>query len=125
MNVKKRVSALLLVFICLGVFLSSCSSDPYSGTYKGMYAKFVGDGDDAKDDISENKLELNEDGTGRHYRDDFSLRITWEVNGENFSMTERFISIEIEYTGTFRNGEIHIFNGDPEDPLTYEYVYKK
>ena len=40
-------------------------------------------------------------------------------------MTEKFLGMTIDYTGTLKDGELHIYNGDPSSDLTYEYVYKK
>ena len=40
-------------------------------------------------------------------------------------MKETFLGMSIDYTGTLKDGELHIYNGEPESDLTYEYVYKK
>lgn len=40
-------------------------------------------------------------------------------------MTEKFLGISIEYTGTLADGKLDIFNADPNDDLTCEYVYEK
>ena len=95
-----------------------------AGTYQGVYAKWVGDEDPA-DDEPPFSLELKEDGTGANSRDDMTFDVTWKLDGETFTMEETFIGDPIEYTGTLKDGELHIFNGDPEDALTYEYVYEK
>ena len=122
----KKILAILLVCVCLSTMLAACGGgggNPNAGTYTGVYGKWVGD--ETQEDITANKLELKGDGTGTHYRDDLELKITWTVEGEKFSMTEKFLGVTMDYTGTIKNGEIHVFNGDPEDMLTYEYVYKK
>ena len=40
-------------------------------------------------------------------------------------MTEKFLGSTIDYTGTLKDDKLDIFNGDPDDMWTYEYVYKK
>ena len=46
---------------------------------------------------------------------------------ENFTMDEvreRILGMS-PYTGTLKDGELHLFNGNPEDSWTAEYVYRK
>ena len=93
------------------------------GTYVGQYTKLVGD--DTKETDEEFYLELNEDGTGKHHRDDYTFNVTWTLDGKDFKMTEKFVGDPIEYTGTLKDGKLDIFNGDPDDDWTYEYVYEK
>ena len=127
--------AVILLFTSL-VMLTGCGNSDedskkeektnladYAGTYQGQYTKLVGDSEKNEDDIF--YLELNEDGTGTHYRDDYSFSITWSLKGEKFTMTETFLGAEIEYKGTLKDGELDIFNGDEDDIWTYEYVYEK
>ena len=40
-------------------------------------------------------------------------------------MEETFLGITVEYNGTLTDGKLDIFNGDPSDDLTCEYVYEK
>ena len=40
-------------------------------------------------------------------------------------MKETFMGISIDYTGTLKDGELHTYNDEPTDDLTYEYVYAK
>lgn len=94
-----------------------------AGTYIGQYTKLVGDSTKEYDD--EFSLELKEDGTGVHNRDDASYKLKWSLDGEKFKMTETFLGSSIEYTGTLKDDKLDIFNGDPDDTWTYEYVYTK
>ena len=98
-------------------------SSAVAGTYVGKYTKLVGD--DTKETDEEFYLELNEDGTGKHHRDDYTFNVTWSLDGKEFKMTEKFVGDPIEYTGTLKDGKLDIFNGDPDDDWTYEYVYEK
>lgn len=92
------------------------------GVYQGQYVKLVGDTQKVEEEFS---LELNADGTGMHNRDGYSFNVTWSVDGEKFKMSETFVGDPIEYVGTLKDGKLDIFNGDPEDMWTYEYVYEK
>ena len=93
--------------------------------WKGTYTRFVGDPDTAKDTSEEFSLELYEDGTGVHHRSDMDFKVTWELKGEDFTMSETFIGDPIVYTGTLSGNSLHLFNGDPENDFTCEYVYEK
>ena len=131
---KKTIKATLMAIILVaGLFiLTGCGSDANSealksaaGTYNGQYTKFIGDPETAKDESRTFSLELNADGTGKHNRDDFEYKVKWNLDGDNFSMTETFLGASIEYTGTLSEGILHIYNGDPNNDLTCEYVYEK
>ncbi len=136
----KKVLSLTLIMILLisGMFVfTGCGKNDnkkdekkqdlsaVAGTYTGKYTKFVGDPDTAKVEDEEFSLELNADGTGKHNRDDYSFKVTWSLDGDKFKMSETFIGDPIEYTGTLKDGKLDIFNGDPNNDLTCEYVYEK
>ena len=137
---KKALSlSLLIVLLISGLCVfTGCKKDEnekadkkqdlseFAGTYTGLYTKLVGDDSEgAKNEDEEFSLELKADGTGTHNRDDYSFDVTWSLDGDKFKMTETFIGDPIEYTGTLKDGKLDIFNGDPEDMWTYEYVYEK
>ena len=144
----------IIIFMSLGVmicgFMAGCSnkapvenqgSEPVSqasavgevdstmaihaGSYKGLYTKFVGDDESSKDESEPFSLELKEDGTGIHNRNDLELNITWSMDGDNYTMTENMGNMSIEYTGAFTDTGLEIYNGDPTDNFTCEYVYEK
>ena len=122
-----RLSSLLICLVIIGTLMAACggASNPAAGTYKGIYTKFVGDDDDAKVTDEVFSLELKGDGTGIHHRDDLDINVTWTLDGEKFTMQETFMGIKLDYTGTLVNGKLDIFNGDPEDIWSCEYVYEK
>lgn len=125
-----KMIALILAVAMLSVLLIACSDGnnamkDAAGTYVGQYTKVVGDDDSARDTSEFFQLVLTEDGKGKHSRDGMEFDVTWTLEGEAFTMSETFIGDPIQYTGTLKNGELDIFNGDPENAWTYEYVYKK
>lgn len=125
---KLFISVFLVMSLCL---ITGCGSkkeekvdlSKYAGTYTGIYGKFVGDETKVEDEIF--SLDLNDDGTGKHNRNDMSFNVTWSVKNGKFEMTETFIGDPIKYAGTLKDGKLDIFNGDPKNDLTYEYVYEK
>ena len=68
---------------------------------------------------------LNSDGTGRSYRDNADYAIEWSLDGENITITEKFMGMRQGYTGTLKDGKLDIFNGDETNALTNEMVYNK
>ncbi len=89
--------------------------------WTGVYYKMVGSSNTFTDDPF--SLELYADGTGVHHRDGFHLNITWTQEGDAFSMTELLGGAT--YTGTMTESELHLFNGDPQNSFTFEYVYSR
>jgi len=122
----KKAMALVFAAALLLSLLCACGApkeeSPAVGTWNGVYGKFVGDENKVTDE--EFTLVLKSDGTGTHYRDDLEIDVTWELDGENFKMTETYIGT-IDYTGTLKGDELSIFNGDPANDLTYQYVYAR
>ena len=118
----KKITVRILCAVLLGVLSIGCfaacgaKNNPDAGEYKGVYGKWVG---------SEDKDE-DEDGTGTFKRDDNEFTVKeWKVEDGKFSMTEKFLGLENEYTGTLKDGHLEIYGGDPEDELTYMYVFEK
>ncbi len=126
----KKYSKLLFVavFLFAAVLITGCGGKDNSmkdaaGTYEGTYTKLVGD--DEKNTDEEFSLVLNEDGTGKHNRDGESYDVEWSLDGEEFTMKDKFMGLSIEYTGTLKDGKLQIYNGDPKNDFTYEYNYEK
>ena len=122
---RMRIPAVLLLAAILLV-LAGCGgakpSSPAVGTWEGQYTKLVGDADDARTPETFS-LELKADGSGVHHRDDMDFKVTWKLDGEDFSMDETFIGDPIHYTGRLVGDDLNLFNGDPKDIWTCEYVY--
>ncbi|MBR0135770.1 MAG: hypothetical protein IJM18_06190 [Clostridia bacterium] len=95
----------------------------FAGEYRGVYKKFVGDAVKVTDEPF--TLLLKEDGSGTFTRDGYNFDVTWSIDGDKISVTETFVGISIEYNGTLKDGVLDIFNGEPEDPLTCEYVLNR
>ena len=126
MKHTKSISLLLVLFL-LCALLAACGggSSPMeeaAGLYQGQYTKLVGD--ETKEEAVFS-LELRGDGTGTHKRDDLEIKITWTLEGEAVTMQESFMGMKMDYTGTLKDGVLHLFNGDPSDVWTCEYVYQK
>ncbi len=96
-----------------------------AGNYKGLYTKFVGDSDESKNDKEPFHLELNPDGTGKSFRNDLEIKIPdWSFDAGVFKMTEKFLGT-IDYTGSLDGNRLVLYNGDPENALTCQYVFEK
>lgn len=96
-----------------------------AGNYKGLYTKFVGDPDESKNDKEPFHLELNPDGTGKSFRNDLEIKIPdWSFDAGVFKMTEKFLGT-IDYTGSLDGNRLVLYNGDPENALTCQYVFEK
>ena len=125
----KKVKSLLVFVALISIFVvSGCGKkkqdlSKYAGTYTGKYYKYVGD--ETKYTEEEFSLVLNEDGTGKHNRNNNSFKVTWEIDGENFKMSETFVGDPIIYEGTLKDGKLDIYNGDKTNNFTVEYVYEK
>ena len=121
---KKTIAVVLaLVMALMLVACGSSARNDAAGTYKLRQCKFVGTDEwETDEDFT---LELNADGTGTRTTDGSSFELTWDIDGESFTMTETFLALTTDYTGTLKDGELHIYNGDPTDDLTYEYILAK
>ena len=131
---KRKLFGILLLLV-LVVGMAGCGKkassekeekvdmSKYAGTYVGQYTKFVGD--ETKTEDEEFSVVLEEDGTGKSTRDGNTYNMTWSIKGSKFEMTEKFMGITIDYTGTLKDGKIDVFNGDPDNDFTVEYVYEK
>lgn len=126
----KQLIVLLLALTLLTLLFAACETgNPAmknaAGIYQGLYTKVVGNQEDAADAESPFVLTLKPDGTGTHARDKMEFQVTWSLEGETITVRESFIGITRDYTGSLKNGELHLFDGNPENPWTVEYVYQK
>lgn len=124
-NILLITLVVVFAFIITGCGDSKVDLSEYAGTYEGKYTKLVGNTDEEKNENEVFSLDLNADGTGKHNRNNMSFDVTWSVDKENFKMTETFVGDPIEYTGTLKDGKLHLYNGDPNNTFTYEYFYEK
>ena len=119
------VVALVLIggFVWPGFFKGGAKADdPVLGTWKGVYTKLVGD---TQTNAEEFSLDLKSGGKGVHHRDGTEFDVKWNLDGEDFTMSETFLGISIDYVGTLKDGVLDLYNGDPTDDWTYEYVYTR
>lgn len=116
--------ALACVMLLSVVSCGNSAMKEAAGTYAGVKTKFVGDSEWVTDD-DPFSLELKADGTAVSKKGDYEYEATWTLDGENFTLKEKFLGLTNEYTGTLKDGEIDIFNGDPANELTCEFIYKK
>ena len=119
--------SMLLVMSFVMAFAACGGGDKagVAGTYNGLWTKFVGDSDDAKSEDEVFSLILESNGKGKFLRDGMEYNVTWKLDGENFTMTETFLGISIDYTGTLKDGKLDLFNGDPTNAFTCEYMFEK
>lgn len=125
---KKSLNFLFVVALFAMVFtLTGCGKDlsAYAGNYVGERSKFVGDAEWQAADEEPFSLELKDNGKGTFTRDGSSFDVTWELDGEKFTMKETFLALTNEYNGTLKDGKLHIYNGDASNDLTYEYELSK
>ena len=122
---KKTIAVVMALVMALMLVACGASQEmkDAAGTYKCQQSKFVGDTEWVTDE--EFTLELKEDGTGTRTTDGSSYDLTWKLDGETFTMTETFLGLTNDYTGTLKDGRLDIFNGDSTDDLTYEYILVK
>ena len=119
---KRTIAVVMAIVMALMLVAGGASHDDQFEDV--LHArKFVGDNDYATDESF--TLKLNEDGTGTRTTDGISYDLTWKLDGESFTMTETFLGLTIDYTGTLKDGVLDIFNDDPEDIMTYEYILVK
>ena len=124
----KRTVLWLCLFLCLCLPACGKGNDAMkeaSGTYKLSKSKLVGDNAQSWKSDDDFSRELKSDGTGTSSRDGMEIKVKWALTEEEFTMTETYMGMSIEYTGTMKNGELDVFNGDPEDIWTCEFVYVK
>lgn len=122
---KKIFVCLLIIFSLFIITACGNKLSEYAGTYKLEYSKFVGDPDTAKNTTDIAEIILENDGTGKSNRDGLNINIEWKLDGENITITEKYMGIELDYNGTLKDGRLDIFNGDKTNQLTVEKVYIK
>lgn len=129
-NKKFIFSLIMLILIfnmlaCSTARVSQSTNTDIIGHYIGQYTKLVGANSNDKSTNDLFYLDLNEDGTGISHRDNSDYTITtWQLIDGEFTMTEQMLNGDlIDYVGTLVDNKLTIYNGDPTNKWTYEYVY--
>ena len=117
----KKIFCFVLIVSLFFIVGCGKNNNEYAGIYKLEYGKFVGDDDNSKDTSSIGEITLNEDGTGKSNYKGIVVDITWKMEDNNITIKK----YDVEYKGTIENGILDIFDGDKNEILTYEFVYKK
>ena len=124
----KRTVAVLLIVLLVCMMFTGCikkNRDPVLGSWRGVYIKFVADSEENEYAEDQFYLDLEKGGKGTHHRDNLDFDIVWALDGKDFTMTETYAGLTVVYKGKMTGEKLDIFNGDPEDPWTCEYVYEK
>lgn len=100
---------------------NEASSNSVEGEWTGLCQRTVGDG--SGDYETPFTLILEKGGKGKHLRDDLEIDVTWTQNGNDVTMKESYMGMEIDYTGHIDGNYLSLYNGDPTDDFTYEYYY--
>lgn len=122
---RKLTVALLALAMVLALVSCGASAEmkAAAGTYKGTEYKYNADTEWA--DNSEWTIELKDDGTGVSKREDTEYDAEWTLEGDKFTLTEKFMGMKLEYTGTLKDGKLEFYNGDPSSDLTCLYKFEK
>ena len=118
----KKLIPVLLALLVLMTAVYGCSSAPDAA--KGEY-KIVSErvGAVVKTDL-DYKFILDGKGGGEYIHKGSSHKIKYSYSdGENITISDRMTGIV--YKGTLINGELHIYDGDPEKIDVSEFVYQR
>ena len=130
-NMKQRICFLLaLLLLASALVCTSCSGrerrHEYSGHYRHKWSGMVmyhfeaGDGRER-----DQAFYLDEDGGGTYREGSTKHSISWDVD------TDGSVTIEVKsllfsktFRGSFEGGSLHLWDGDPEDNWTVEYMFE-
>ena len=118
----KKLIPVLLALLVLMTAVYGCSSAPDAA--KGEY-KIVSErvGAVVKTDL-DYKFILDGKGGGEYIHKGSSHKIKYSYSdGENITISDRMTGIV--YKGTLINGELHIYDGNPEKIDVSEFVYQR
>ena len=118
----KKAVLIVLMLLLLAVTFAACSSAPDGA---GGECKFVSErvGAVVRMDY-DYKFILDGKGGGEYIHKGSSHKIKYSfTDGENIKISDRMTGIV--YTGTLIDGELHLYDGNPERMDVSEFVYQK
>lgn len=120
---KKVGLALVLAFASM-ITLVACgggAGKEYAGSYRNTSNVFS-DGSGEADPTW--VLTLTEDGKGTSARGGAEYELTWKVKGSEITVTETFMGMKNEYTGTIEAKKITLQNGEPGAAFSSTMVFE-
>lgn len=107
----KRLLALCLA-LCMTLALVACGDKgpDVSGKYTCVGMRFEGI-EELSEPTGDSWLELKQNGKGTSCDFGVELNMTWELDGENFTYTTKFLGMKNTLSGTLKDNVIEIDNG--------------
>ena len=114
---------LVLAFVSLSV-LVACgggAGKEYAGSYRNTSYKYS-DGSGEADPTW--VLTLTEDGKGTSARGGSEYGLTWKVKGNEITVTETFMGMKNEYSGTIETKKITLQTGEPGADFSATMIFE-
>ena len=114
------ITVILLIYVFI---ISACSSnkimDGAKGTYNFVYEK----GPLISSTEFDYQFILDGYGGGEYIHKGSTHKVKYKLEGTTINLTDTITGIK--YTGTLQNGELHIYDGNPNGLNVTEFLYQK
>ena len=109
-------SLFILILLLLGCTIGAI--DSAAGTYYLVYE----DGPLMDRVDVDYYMMLDGKGSGEYHKDDKVHKINYKFDNPNITITDNLTGIK--YSGTLSEGELLIYDGKIDDPMTSEYLFR-
>lgn len=114
------ITAILLIFVFI---ISACSSNKVMDSAKGTYNFVYEKGPLISSTEFDYQFILDGYGGGEYIHKGSTHKVKYKLEGTTINLTDTITGIK--YTGTLQNGELHIYDGNPNGLNVTEFLYQK
>ena len=114
------ITAILLIFVFI---ISACTSNKVMDSAKGTYNFVYEKGPLISSTEFDYQFILDGYGGGEYIHKGSTHKVKYKLEGTTINLTDTITGIK--YTGTLQNGELHIYDGNPNGLNVTEFLYQK
>ena len=118
---KKSRGIIISVLMIFMLALAACSKTPDGAL--GEYVFVVENGPIFTKENVDSKMILDGYGSGEYHKKDYVHKIKYTYESPNIEISDSITGIK--YNGTLINGELHLYDGDPNSMTVSEFFFQK
>ena len=114
------ITVILLIFVFI---ISACTSNKVMDSAKGTYNFVYEKGPLISSTEFDYQFILDGYGGGEYIHKGSTHKVKYKLEGTTINLTDTITGIK--YNGTLQNGELHIYDGNPNGLNVTEFLYQK
>ena len=119
---RSKIFIIIAISIIFVLIITACSSNKVMDSAKGTYNFVYEKGPLISSTEFDYQFILDGYGGGEYIHKGSTHKVKYKLEGTTINLTDTITGIK--YTGTLQNGELHIYDGNPNGLNVTEFLYQ-